>query len=215
MLADNLIRDETIMSCDPENLEPSIDRELRVWSARLDARPAPAVTARVHEAVRHEINELWLATQDRPAPSAAAKLRVQTAVGLELARARKLDGRHQPVRGRPCQGHSRQAGSALAAAAMLLLCVGIIRYASGPRSPDAGGVTMDAFVATLSSTAPTDAIQEAILDLESEFADDDTNAAQDDGSLDELVTEMDRILDEHQPAQQNSGIRSAEIGTWG
>ena len=84
----------------------------------LSVEPSDAAVLRVKASVRHELNEEWLADQSAPLPSAEAVQRVHTAVREELG---------QPVGAqRPAWG---RMASALAAAAVIALSVGVIRQA--------------------------------------------------------------------------------------
>ncbi len=98
-----------------------LEREVEAAMAllpNLSAEPADAALLRVKAAVRHELNEEWLADQSAPLPSAEAVQRVHTAVREELSQSA---GTQRLAWGR--------IASALAAAAMIAISVGVIRQA--------------------------------------------------------------------------------------
>jgi hypothetical protein len=106
------------MDKDLEALEREFERQWESLGLDLTAEPSPAVVQRVRAAVRHELNEAWLAQQPTPGPSAAALSRVLAAVRRELARV--ATGRDRAVHlGRWLTGGA-------AAAAAVILTVGLM-----------------------------------------------------------------------------------------
>ncbi len=112
------------MSDELDRLEREVEAAM-AWLPNLSIEPADAAVLRVKAAVRHELNEEWLASQSAPLPSAEAVRQVHTAVREELRRPVSV---RRPAWGR--------MASALAAAAMIVLSLGVIRQAglSGRRS---------------------------------------------------------------------------------
>lgn len=105
------------MDKDLEALEREFERQWESLGLDLTVEPPPAVVQRVRAAVRHELNEVWLAQQPTPEPDAATLSRVLAAVRRELARV--AAGRARPVRlGRWLTGG--------AAAAAVVLAVGLM-----------------------------------------------------------------------------------------
>ena len=106
------------MNEDLEAMEREFERQWESLGLDLTAEPPPAVVQRVRDAVRHELNEAWLAQQPMPGPSAAVLGRVLAAVRHELARA--TTGRAHVVR----LGRWLTGGAAVAAA--LILAFGLM-----------------------------------------------------------------------------------------
>ena len=127
------------------------------WNRPLDEEPAR--------------NEVWLAGFPAPAPSAAALASVKAAVRAELSR--PADAAHtprvHPVTWRTSGPWSRLAG-AFAAAALIAISVGVIRFQSPGRAlrTAAAERTVEEFVTTLA----------AVLD-----------------DRDEMLVRVDRVLD--------------------
>jgi hypothetical protein len=193
------------MAEDLSSLERNIERELAGWADRLDVRPAEELIESVREAVRIELDERWLATQLSPAPGPAVLHRVRFAVRAELER----------LGARPAlwwrRRISAQALGSMGAAAMLLLCVGVIWYAAGLGRPPSSGET-ERLVAIVPEPV-TDPILAAVQSLEDDFRE---SVSEDDGEdLTDLVREMDRLLDERTPARKTSGPGAKRTGTLG
>ena len=111
-----------------ENLEREVDAGLARLSACLSVQPAAAVVERVKQAVGHELNEQWLADQAVPVPAQQALARVRAAVRRELACSRAALG---PPAGSVAAARLSAWSlplATLAAAAMILVCVGVIRH---------------------------------------------------------------------------------------
>lgn len=182
------------MTEDLNNLECSIEQELARWAPRLDALPRPDLLDAVRLATRLELHEAWLADQPAPAPAPGVLARVRAAVAAELSGSR---------RGLLWQRWCASPGlGSLGAAAMLLLCVGMVWYAGtltarvGPRDGDL------LLAAVPESTA--DPILDEVQGLAAAIGDEVGLAAgaEDDGeSLSDLVQEMDELLAEPAPAR--------------
>jgi len=101
-----------------EVMENQIETMLSGVAGAIDVPgPEPAIVQRVKAAVHIEIDEQWLAGHPSPLPSRAALSLAKRAVRFELAPSRTGRARILP---------SSQALAALAAAAMLVLSVGLI-----------------------------------------------------------------------------------------
>jgi len=130
-----------------DGLEREVEAELAVLAETLDARPAEAVVERVKSAVRCELDEAWLAEQPAPEPAPTVLERVRSAVRQELtlsrgtveqAQATERPSQDPEIRPARRRRHTRawpQGIASLAAAAMVAICVGIIRQA-GLSRPD-------------------------------------------------------------------------------
>ena len=114
------------MSEDLSHLEREVDRQLAELAVALSVEPAPAVIKRVQAAARHALNEAWLAGHPVPAPDAEVLARVRTAVHRELV----LTAGDGP---RFARRSWKLAWPAVAAAALIVISVGVIRYAGSSR----------------------------------------------------------------------------------
>lgn len=99
---------------DLDKLERELDAALAAWSERLDVEPSEAAVARTQEAVRHELNEAWLADQPIPQPTMASLDNIKSAVRAEL---RKVKWQTRLWRWSP-----------VAAAAMIAFGVGLFHH---------------------------------------------------------------------------------------
>lgn len=132
------------MNEDLIHLEREVERQLDELAAVLSVEPPPAVIERVQAAANRALNEAWLDSQPTPTPDVDVLTRVRTAMYSELART--------------ARDHSwfsrrmwRIAWPAVAAAAVIMIGVGVIRYAgsSSPVAPvdtDTADQTVDLFV---------------------------------------------------------------------
>jgi hypothetical protein len=212
------------MNEQPEKMERQIDQELAQWAGRLDAEPASAVTARIRSAVRQELNEQWLAGQTSPGPSPAVLRGVRAAVAAELQRSdgdRVVAPAAQSARARsPRRKWDSPACGFSAAAAGLMLCLGVVRLAGEwVSAPQESATLLVRFVETAADRPLTDVSTEAIgreiLGLERRLTDgpaEELEATTD--ALEELVREMDELLQES-PAGRTSSIRAAQPGALG
>lgn len=182
---------------DEKHLESQVDAMLAEFTADIDDVPAPsdAAVERTKAAVRHEINEQWLASHPSPQPSEDALRRTRTAVRSELkrGRARRANGWRLPP----------QVLAGLAAAAMLAACVGLIRYV-GYLQPTttvspmlaAAQEHVDLFVEAAEYTLATDEFSESIRnELNSIYARMPGNSQQQDDDND-VLDELDRAIEE-------------------
>jgi hypothetical protein len=209
------------MADDLNSIELEVERELGRWAGRLDVRPTSQVVASLRVAVRHEVNEAWLHEQSSPTPKPAVVERVRLAVLGELGRGFRAGRLHRWV--------SSQAWVALGAAAMLLIVIGAIRYAGTlgrpAAAPDAGMLSGPAAapdVGMLMAALP-DSPNEVILrrigqELQSIEADLDVPEAfpeDRESGLGDLVEELDRLLDEPEPAKRTSDTGLRSVGVMG
>ncbi|UCD28132.1 MAG: hypothetical protein JSV03_13705 [Planctomycetota bacterium] len=103
------------MTEDLDKLEAEVEAMLASLASKLSVRPRPAAVERTKAAVRHQLNESWLADQATPAPSPFALQRVRSAIDDELKR--------------PMYSFARtMTWASLAAAAMIAICVGVLHY---------------------------------------------------------------------------------------
>jgi len=114
------------MSENLSHLEREVERQLAGLAAELSVEPPPAAIERARAAAGHALNEAWLAGHPAPAPDAEALARVRAAVRRELARPAG-DGP------RPSRRVWRLVWPAVAAA-VVVISVGVIRYAGSSRS---------------------------------------------------------------------------------
>ena len=105
------------MSDELDGLEREVEAAMALLPS-LSVELSDASVLRVKAAVRHELNEEWLADQSAPLPSAEVVERVHAAVREELS---QPVGVHRYAWGR--------TASALAAAAMIAISLGLIRQA--------------------------------------------------------------------------------------
>jgi hypothetical protein len=128
--------------------ESELDAALAFFAAELDQvpPPSPAVMERVKAAVRCELNERWLADQPACPPRPGLLKQVSAAVRRELTREKAHSGlrtSHRPL----VRVHDFRFAAALGAAAMLAVCVGVIRYAGRVHSQfPVGGIRQESIV---------------------------------------------------------------------
>jgi hypothetical protein len=208
------------MSENLSHLEHEVERQLAELGVALSVEPAPVVIERVQAAARHALNEAWLASHPAPAPDAEALARVRAAVHRELAR---------PA-GDPARFARRSwrlawpAVAVGAAAALIVISVGVIRYAgsSRPAAPAATGEadqTADLFVqaadrvwaedpliATL--RIDLDTIEESL--MRSQTAPDDVEEI-----LEDIDSRIDELFVEPDGFERTSGIHRVQPGAIG
>ena len=202
------------MSDDLHNLESKVEAELSQWSRRFSVSLDAGQLSRLRGAVQREVNEQWFAGQSSPLPSAAALGQVRSRVHAELLGAGRANSTFSRTRhpGSWRRWISAQALASLGAAAMLLICVGIVRYV-GNRSMDAG-VDTGTLASVFNATSATDSIQSAVASLE-ESDQDEWSSDDGDTSLEDLVQEMDDILEAHDAPARTSAQPTAERGVLG
>jgi len=205
------------MSGHSDNLEREIDDGVASLSADLAVELPEALIRRVKAAVRHELNEAWLADQPAPVPPPEVLRRVRVAVGEEL---RRLAGEDRPSSPAAKHADTELAGlrgrravwlrmlPPVATAAMIGICIGVIHYVGSlkpapPRDQPAGGAMVERFVEaaeqtyaedpwTTSMLAGLDAIEESITEWQP-VRDYSTEL------LEELVSEIDELLADSEP----------------
>lgn len=207
------------MTEDTRDFESQVEARFEEWAPRIDRAPGPSadVLDRVKAAVRHELNEEWLASQSSPSPSPAALQKVRAAVRQELARSSSGPGWSRRWLISP-----RLAG--LAAAAMLMIGVGIVQwgaYFSGhvdePPTQDiwlaAAEEQVDLFVEAAQVAMGPDAFSESILNeldaIHARLA-RTTQAEPGEDLLDELDSALQEILEGSPPSDglmHNNSVR--------
>lgn len=199
------------MSGDLDRLEQEVERELARWGPRLDVRPAEQALGRAQQACRLELDEAWLRSQPAPSPSPEVMARVRSAVAAELARSGRRIGLSWP------RWLTPQATGSIAAAAVLLICVGVVRLAGpGAGASATAAVEVDELLAAADrmwTGSPADDLEEAVRSIEDDLSGD---AAGDDAgdSLEEMLLEMDELL-EDEAAGGNRAAVPPEGGAWG
>jgi hypothetical protein len=180
------------MTEDFDKMEREIDEALASLADDLSLEPPVAVTRRIKVAVQHELNEAWLADHPSPGPSPEAIRHVRMEIDAELRRIRRF----RRLRG----------WSAVAAAAVIAVCVGIFQYVYvsrdiSPAKSDVDYFTKDkevfvddSYIALIRSS-----FQSIRLDLE-EIEDGinqyDFSEGYEQEALDELGNEIDTLFAE-------------------
>lgn len=178
--------------------------------------PGPAVMERIKCAVRHEMNEQWLARQPEPERRPDLLADVQADVRREIARqqgwARGMRSSHHALSG--FGAHSRWV-AALAAAAMMAICVGVVRQVGylGVQTGTSGGNAMvnsapvDLFVEAAQATFANDEFSAEVLkevqSIESQLAGAKSNSQG--TTLEDLSGALQEVLD-------GSGSQGATMG---
>lgn len=183
------------------------------WASRLDRVPPPteAVLARVRSAVRHELNEQWLAAHASPAPEPQALARVRLKVREELAR------QHRRSIGR---WFSSQVMASLAAAAVLLLGVGLVRHVGYSRPPSASNLTVvqaaqehvDLFLEAAQVSMAADEFSDSVLsELELIYArlPDTSPSGASQAVFEALDEAFEQVFQEPEPRDSTMGARGA------
>lgn len=204
------------MTDEMNRLEREVEAMMRSLSADFPVEVPAALVLRVKAAVRHEVNEEWLAGQPAPLPSGEAMQRVHGAVRGELAR--WMTAARRSTWGR--------TASALAAAAMIALCVGVIRQAgnlrnaarSGVPEIDAAQAHLERFMTAAEEVFATDSLTASIhddLSVIEEDIDGWRTAAGETGGLGEIVREIDSKLAESPKGKGVSRISVIPKGVLG
>ena len=201
------------MSDELSNLEREVEKAMALLPS-LFAEPSDAAVLRVKAAVRHELNEEWLAAQAAPLPSAEAIRRVHKVVAVELAR---------PVVAQ--RSAWARAAAALAAAAMIAVSVGLIRQAglvgSSALSPEvvAAENHVELFLAAAEEVLSLDTLTEPIHDDLSVIEEDidgwQSVGSGETGGLGDILREIDSTATESPGGDGVSGISRASQGVWG
>ncbi len=184
-----------------DNLERELDAALAEWSDRLEVMPSEAAVARTRDAVRRELNEIWLAEQPMPRPMPETVAHVKSAVRAELRKAR---------------WQTRLLRWSPMAAAMIVLAVGLFHYARTgveTTSPTNGD---DKFVYVANTVFADDPALSAIeTELEAiEQSIDQFGLTGDyyQSELDRLGNEMDALETTLDRMSQASGARQGVVG---
>jgi hypothetical protein len=183
-----------------DDLEREVEQELGRWAARLDVRPAEKgvrnlLPGQPEGCCAEKVPDAFF--RSSPVPGAAVLERVRLAVAAEL----ELAGAH---RAWWWQRRIKSQGlGSLGAAAMLLLCLGLIWYVGGLKRSTSSGEVDRLVDAVPESSA--DPILAAVQSLEDDFRKNLALTEEEGESLGDLVQEMDRLLDERTPARSSSG----------
>lgn len=215
------------MSDGSDRLESEIEAELQSLAPGLPVQPSEGVVLRVKAAVRHELNEAWLAGHPTPAPSPEVVHRVRETVHEELDVRDRSSGTDDDCVGRsPRRSVWSPAWASLAAAAMIGICVGIVHHVgtlearSRPMaSARAAEASLDLFVdaaeeifaeesLTASIVADLDLLQESISQW-------DPVSEYDSGTLNEVVDEIDELLTKPDSDRDMSERHSMPRGAFG
>ncbi len=154
-----------------DKMEREAESALASLCGHFAAEPTSAVLDEVRSAVRHELNELWLAERIEPPVPEETLPRVRSNVHAELERCRE---------GSPVYSVNRWSslGGLAAAAAMIGICFGIIQFAASLKSDggsagggidlfvQAGGKVIDEKPITDELLADLDALEENITTLQ-------------------------------------------------
>lgn len=205
------------MSDELNKLEREVEAAMASLPADFSVEVPAALLMRVKAAVRHEVNEEWLVGQASPLPSARMMQRVHEAVRQELEW--RATVRH-PAWGRMM--------SALAAAAMIALSVGLIHKAgtlkkdalvAGPDVVEAQQ-HLDRFMAAAEQVFAADSLTESIYDDLSTVEEDiaswhSTGGESETGGLGDVVREIDSNLTDAPKAKGVSGLPVVSKGVLG
>jgi hypothetical protein len=193
---------------DLNNLERDVELDLARWAGRLDVAPRDELMPSVRAMARVELDAAWMAAQPSPLPNPAALRRVRTAVAAELAGTGSR-------RGLLLRWVSSQGMGSMGAAAMLVLCIGVIWYA-GTLASSVGSCDVETLLAAMTDSS-TDSILDEVRSATDDLNDDAAVSVDDDDdeSLGDLVREMDQLLDERGPAKGTSQLGVKPRGALG
>lgn len=203
--------------CDElDRLEREVEAAMASLSADLRVEPPEALLSRAKAAVGHELNETWLADQPGVVPSPDTMQRVRTAVHAELERSAPAD---RPAPGGPGPGAApgrrrawRWTWPALAAAAMIGICVGITHYFAALKPPKEPAVdaALNLFVDAANQVFTEDPLTAPIVaDLdavEENIARWQPAAQYDTEALGEIMEQIDALLVEPEPGEDMSRL---------
>jgi len=191
------------MNDDFEQLEREVERLLAELSPMLTVEPPTEVIVRTQIATRQALNEAWLVDQSTPTPNDETLACVRSAVRRELARTTENDTRiNRPI--------LRLAWPVVAAAAMIVISVGVFHYGGFGRqktamTTDNADQAVDLFVQAASAVWTEDAmiaslhmdldsIEESMLTRTYTTSDGVEETLEDiESQLDELFTEPERL----------------------
>lgn len=201
------------MSDELNELEREVEQEMALLPSLL-VEPSDATVLRVKAVVRHELNEEWLAGQAAPLPSAEAVRRVHQAVIAELAK---------PASARLSAWGKTAA--VLAAAAMIAMSVGVIRWAGLVGSPSVSPEVAEAekhvelFLATAEKVFSLDDLTESIADDLSAIEEDidgwQSAGSGETGGLGDVLREIDGTTPEPLENHGVSRLSTVSQGAWG
>lgn len=199
------------MSREYRETEAAIHTMIADIAGELDrvAPPNEAVLARVKTAVRHEMNEQWLAQQSGPEPSGEAMARLRRAVRQALVGTTKSG---------PPDSLRVQWRAALTAAAMIALCLGLIRHVGHLQAERdhtlvlaAAREHVDFFVDAAQESLAPDEFSQSVLN-ELEFINGRLAGSDDDSVGSELDEADHAIQDIIEDSEQNDG--KVGSGSW-
>jgi hypothetical protein len=204
------------MTDELDRLEREVEAAMKSLPVDFSVDVAATLVTSVKAVVRHEINEEWLISQPAPLPSADALRRVHDAVRGELARSRAAVRRPAWAR----------MASALAAAAMIAISIGVIRVAgmhkrgTAATSPEivAAENHLQKFIAAAENVFSSESLTQSIHDDLSTIEEDIDGwrtAGDETGGLGDVVREIDSSMAE--PAggkgvSQVSSVPKARLG---
>lgn len=167
------------MAEDLNKLEQTVSEELSTLSPKLSADPPEAVLRRAVWTVREELNELWF-EQLAPVPTEPKLLaRVKAGIHREVARvAAELGIEYHPPLVAATGRWVWRLSCAVGAAAVILLCVGVIRYGEGlgrlkrpeAQPPTAVELFLEAGTSVAREEAFADNMSDELLDVEDAIA---------------------------------------------
>ncbi len=139
----NAAENETEMNQDIDKLQRQLDSELAALAGALDVGPSAASLVKARRAIRMALDETILEQVEHPQASAGLLEQIRRSVRAAL---RRTPG-DTPIR-RITDGPGQRFWSPVAAAAMILLSVGLIHYAGRSRQPThmIESVSVDTFV---------------------------------------------------------------------
>ncbi|MGQ9650031.1 MAG: hypothetical protein ACUVXJ_07965 [Phycisphaerae bacterium] len=201
------------MNDELNELEREVEQAMALLPSLL-VKPSDATVLRVKAVVRHELNEEWLAGQAAPLPSAEAVRRVHQAVIAELAK---------PAY--PRLSAWGKTSAVLAAAAMIAISVGVIRWAGRVGSPSVSPEVaeaerhIDLFLAAAEEVLTLDDLTESIADdlsvLEEDIDGWQSAGGDETGGLGEILREMNSTTPESPDSDGVSRLSTVSQGVWG
>ena len=216
------------MSEDLEKLEFDVEAALSALSAELTVEPSEGAVQRVQAAVRHALDEAWLAEHRTPTPPPVVLQQVRAAVHSELERAGKPEVAELSVAGKPVRRFPWWAvGAPLAAAAMIGICIGLahraqpVKPALSPRDA-AAEAKLDLFVEAAEQLFADDPFADRIVGivadldaLEESISQWEPVSEYDPGLLNNVVDEIDELLEDPDSERGMSNRANQVRGAFG